>query len=102
LKDVERGDEVESCGREWNVADAGLRDPVAMVMRERHAGAGEIEADGIAERTQHLEIRAGAAAAIENARRPDPASGARDHRPHVLTEAAKPEVRLLGSIGQFK
>ena len=28
--------------------------------------------------------------------------GARERRLHVLAEAAKPEVRLLGAVGQFE
>ena len=51
---------------------------------------------------QHLEIRAGAAAAIEDPRRRHAGGGARERGPHVLAESTKPEVRLLGPVGQFK
>ena len=62
----------------------------------------EIEAHGAPERAQHLEIRSGAAAAIEDARRWHAGHGARERRLHVLPEATKPEVRLLRSIRQLK
>ena len=71
-------------------------------LRELGADARQIEADGVAVRPQHLEVRAGAAAAIENARRAHAGSRPRERGLHVLAESAKPEVRLFGAIGQFK
>jgi hypothetical protein len=69
---------------------------------ERGANARQIEAGRAAVGPQHLEIRAGAAAAIEDARRRPPLSGARERGLDVLTEAAKPEVRLFGAVSQLE
>ena len=75
---------------------------MAVRLRELGADAREIEADRVAVRPQHLEVRSGAAAAIKNARPRHARGRARERRLHVLAEAAKPEVRLFRPIGQFE
>ena len=102
LEHVERRHQIERAAAKGDVADGGLGDAMAVGLRELGADARQVEADGVAKGPQHLEIRAGAAAAIEDPRRRHAGGGARDRGAHVLAEATKPEVRLLGLVGQFK
>ena len=102
LKDVERGDEIERAAAKRDVGDARLRHGVTVRLRKLRAGGGQIEAHRPPVAPQHLEIRSGAAPAIENARRVDAGHGARERGFHVLPETTKPEVRLLRSVRQRK
>ncbi len=102
LEHVERGHQIERAAAKGDVADGGLGDAMAVGLRELGADARQVEPDGAAKGPQHLEIRAGAAAAIEDPRRRHAGGGAGDRRAHVLAETTKPEVRLLRPVGQFK
>jgi hypothetical protein len=102
LEDVERRRQVDGAARERDVADARLDDAMPVRAGELGADARHIEAGRAAVGPQHLEIRSGAAAAIENPRRRPPFSGAHERGLDVLTEAAKPEVRLFGAVSQLE
>ena len=102
LEDIERRDEIEVAGAKWDVADARLGDAMAVGPGKLGPDARQIESDRSAVGSQHLEIRAGAAPAVENPRGGHTRRGAGESRLHILAETAKPKVRLFRPVGQFE
>ena len=95
---MERGHEIERRAGEGRRADAGSCEPApSRAARELKADRRDVESVRGAVAAEQLEIRARAAAAVEQARVGASGEGAPDERRDEPAEAAKPEMIRFGA-----
>jgi len=101
VEHVERGHQIEGGARKRRRRDVGAGEPPAAgFAADVQAGGAQIEAEGAAVRRQHLDVRAGTAAAVEEERVRPPGEGRLDERRDEGAEAAEPEVTRFRDRGR--
>ena len=75
---------------------------LAAVARVREAAPGEVDAPGASELPEHLQVVAGAAAAVEDPRRLDAAGRLGEQRLDETAESVEPEVIAFGPCRGFE
>jgi hypothetical protein len=105
IQHVEGRDEIERRARERHRRDAGPREmPASGFAADAQADLGQVEAERAAEGAEQIDVRAGAAAAVEQQRIAAAGDGACDKRRDEGAESAEPEMsrfRLRGGAQQM-
>ena len=105
VDDVEGRHDVERRVGERQGCGGGLGDsPLVVLVRVGETAEGQVDPEGPAEPAEHLQVVAGAASAVEDARvvAIDGSGGLLEERTHETAEAAEPEMIALGARGHFE
>jgi hypothetical protein len=100
VEHVEGCDQVEARSRERDTRDVSLDDTLAVrLSRERDPRPGQVEPVGVAERFKQVEIRSGAATAVEHAGAGKALNRLLQEGTDEAAEAPEPEMPLLRPKG---